>query len=137
MSKKRNIVPYNESSEAFEIFRRELIPYIIDVRRERVKIEAGDYVHFMEHEYMLSRIRWIYETLKNPEEIRRDFHRHLPFREIYVNTIYCNEEDCSGSPHLVIVDRRQGLKLWTSFIPRDDYMERVKRGKLLWKPEDN
>lgn len=137
MSKKLSIIPYNESDEAFGIFRKELIPWIIDVRGERVKVDAGDYAHFMEHEYMLNRIRWIPETLKNPEEIRRDFHRHLPFREIYLNTIYSNKEDCLGSPLMIIVDRRHALKLWTSFIPRNDYIKRVKGGKLLWKPEDN
>jgi len=136
-SKSLSIVLYNESDEAFEIFRKELIPYIIDVRGEKVKLDAGDYVHFMEHEYMLSRIRWIPETLRNPEEIRRDFHKYLPFREIYVNTVYCHEKDCPGSSHLIVVDRRQELKLWTSFIVRGDYLKRVKEGELLWKPENS
>lgn len=71
----------------------------------------------------------------NPEEIRRDFNKDFPYREICVNMVFESQESTKGEPFLVIVDRRVGLIFWTAFVPTPAYLEKVKRGKLIWQPK--
>lgn len=85
---------------------------------------------------MSVRVRWISETLRNPEQIRR--HRIFPNREVYINTVFESADDERGTTHIVVVQREFGqLKLWTSFIPRNPerYLEQLERGELLWRAE--
>lgn len=130
--KSKSVVPLNRREEGFLIFNDELTPDLIDVRGETVYIDLGDYTHLLGHAEMLSRIRWIKETLQNPEEIRQ--HRSKPYREIYLNTIYAETDEPYGETHLVVVNRGQSLKFWTSFIPDASYAVGLRKGKLLWKP---
>lgn len=134
LRKRKSIVPLNSIDEAFEKY-SELMPDITDVRGERVNFDLGSYTHLLDDEDRLRRIGWIRETLGNPEEIRRDFVKEFPFREIYINTVHESEEDRIGESFLVVVDRRVALHFWTAFTPIDRYLQRVKRGKLLWRPE--
>lgn len=135
--KPRSQVPLNDPSDAFVIFRDELTPGVTDVRGENVEIDLGDYAHLWAHAEMFSRIRWIAETLRNPEEIRQHPWKEKRNREIYPNTVFTDKTDQTGEPHLVVVSRGLGLKFWTSFIPEEsEYIERMRKGKLLWKPDD-
>jgi hypothetical protein len=134
LKKRKSIVPLNSVEEAFEKY-CELIPAITDVRGERVNFDLGSYTHLLDDEDRIRSIGWIRETLENPEEIRQDFVKEFPFREIYLNTVYESEEDRIGEPFLVVVDRRVILHFWTAFAPGERYLQRVKRGKLLWRPE--
>jgi hypothetical protein len=135
LRKRKSIVPFNLVEEAFEKH-SEFMPAITDVRGERVNFDLGSYTHLPDDEDRLRRIGWIRETLENPEEIRRDFVKEFPFREIYLNTVYESEKDRMGEPFLVAVDRRVTLNFWTAFTPSEGYLQRVKRGKLLWRPEN-
>lgn len=112
------------------------MPAITDVRKEGIDFDLGSYTHLLDDEDRLRRIGWIRETLENPEEIRRDFVKEFPFREIYLNTVYESEEDRLGEPFLVVVDRRVTLHFWTAFTPSERYLQKVRRGKLLWRPEN-
>lgn len=134
--KKKSYVPLNDPAEAFLIFRDELTPELTEVRGGKVYIDLGDYAHLWAHAEMSSRIRWIAETLKNPEEIRRHPNKSKPFREIYINTIFTHPADAVGEPHLVVIDRGLQLRFWTSFVPEEEsYVVRMRKGKLLWKPK--
>ncbi|HID61325.1 MAG TPA: hypothetical protein EYP49_01060 [Anaerolineae bacterium] len=117
MRKRKSVVSLNSVEEAFEKY-SELMPAITDVRGGRVNFDLGSYTHLIDDEDRLRRIGWIRETLENPEEIRRDFVKEFPFREIYLNTVYESEEDCTGEPFLVGVDRRVALHFWTAFTRR-------------------
>ena len=44
MANKRSVVPLNTASEAFELFHRLLVPFIVDARGEKVYFDIGDYV---------------------------------------------------------------------------------------------
>lgn len=132
----KSIVPLNDPQDALDIFKQELMPAVQDVRGELVEVDLGDYLHAIaRHETMLSRVRWVQETLTNPESVYR--HPHVPAREVYVNTVFEDETDDIGALHLVIVERRlRTLKFWTSFVPDypDEYLEMVEEGDLLWQP---
>ena len=135
--KSRSHVSLNDPNDAFVIFRDELTPSVTDVRGESVEIDLGDYAHLWAHAEMSSRIRWIAETLRNPEEIRQHPDRRKRNREIYLNTVFTDGNDQIGEPHLVVVNRGLGIRFWTSFVPdRSQYVERMRKGKLLWKPND-
>jgi len=55
--------------------------------------------------------------------------------KVYI-TIFTHPADAVGEPHLVVVDQGLKLKFWTSFVPEEEsYVARMRRGKLLWKPE--
>lgn len=130
----KGIVPLNDSSDALNVFKAELMPFTQDARGETVLCDLGDYAHIvLDHAEMPSRVRWIKQTLTSPEEIRR--HRIFPDREVYINTLYEDERDDDGEMHVVVVTRRLvHLKLWTSFVPSNPerYREQVERGGLLW-----
>jgi len=138
-TKRKSIVPLNDPDDSFRLFGEKLVPSIVDVRGEEIAVDFGDYVHgVLDHPEMPSRVNWIVETLRNPEEIRRHWDKRLRHREIYVNTIYQDREDRVGEMHLVIVQRTlAGLRFWTTFIPqnREKYTRLVKKGELLWKPK--
>jgi len=133
----KSVVALNEPDEALEIFKQELMPAVKDVRGELVACDLGDYVHIvLNHAEMAIRVRWIVETLRNPEQIRR--HRIFPNREVYINTVFESEDDEEGTMHIVVIQREVGrLKLWTSFIPRNPerYLNQLERGELLWQAE--
>jgi hypothetical protein len=134
---RKSTVPLNDPRGSFDLFNEQLVPAIVDTRGEKVEVDLGDYLHgVLDHPEMPSRINWIVETLQNPEEIRLHWDKRLPYREVYVNTIYQSEEGIDGEMHIVIVDRRWSrLRFWTTFVPRDRdrYSELVRKGKLLWK----
>ncbi|MBC8263258.1 MAG: hypothetical protein H8E47_03935 [Anaerolineales bacterium] len=136
----KNIVPLNDPRGSFDLFEEKLVPTVVDARGGRVEVDLGDYLHgVLDHPEMPSRINWIVETLQNPAEIRRHWDKRLPFREVYVNTIYQSEEDLEGEMHIVVVDRKWGrLRFWTTFVPKDRerYSKLVRRGKLLWKAKN-
>ncbi len=136
----RSIISLNDPQVSFELFKEKLVPSIADARGEKVNVDLGDYLHgILDHPEMPNRINWIVETLQSPEEIRRHWDRRLPYREVYVKTIYQSEEDFEGEMHIVVVDRRWGkLRFWTTFIPKDPqkYSRLVRKGKLLWKAEN-
>jgi len=137
MSKRKSIVPLNSLDEALTLFNELLTPSVTDARGEIVFVDIGDYVHLMQEEQRLERIRWILETLTNPEEIRKGHRKETPFREVYINTVYRDEQDMEGKPFVVGVKRRfQGLDFRTAFIPRPSYLAKVRKGRLLWKAED-
>ena len=93
MPKHRRIVSLNRVDESLALFNQMLVPFVIDVRGEEVYFDLGDYVHLLDDEERLQRIRWIRETLVNPEEIRRSHLKSKPFREVYIATIYESEDD--------------------------------------------
>ena len=137
MSKRKSVVPLNSENEAFALFSELLTPSVADVRGEIVFVDIGDYVHLMQEEQRLERIRWILETLTNPEEIRKGHRKETPFREVYINTVYQSEHDTEGEPFIVGVNRRfQGLDFRTAFVPRPSYLAKVRKGRLLWKAKD-
>ncbi|MFQ6058981.1 MAG: hypothetical protein ACE5MB_08920 [Anaerolineae bacterium] len=134
MAKQRSIAPLNRASEAFDLFKALLVPFIVDVRGEKVYFDIGDYVHLMDDEERVTRIRWIAETIVNPEEIRKGHVRSKPFREVYLNTVYESAQDIEGTPFIVGVDRRYGrLDFRTALVPTPTYLENIKKGGLLWK----
>ena len=137
MGKRKSVVPLNDPRDSFNLFNERLVPYVTDIRGEKVEIDLGDYLHgILDHPEMNTRVNWIIETLQNPEEIRRHWDRRFPHREIYVNTIYQDDEDPFGEMHLIIVERRAGyLRFWTTFVPREpeQYARKLEKGKLLWK----
>jgi len=130
----KRVVSLNDIEEAFELFMALLVPSVIDVRGEEVGFDIGDYVHIMDDEQRLERIRWIEATLVNPEEIRKGHLKEIPFREVYISTICRSEDDLQGQPFIVGVNRRYGgLDFRTAFVPKPGYLEQVKKGRLLWK----
>lgn len=139
MPKRKSIVPLTEPSEARQIFDAELGTGVTDVRGEPVRCDIGDFAHItLDHEEMPRRMRWIRETLTNPEAIYRHYSGKLQrYSEIYVNAIFESAEDEEGTPHVVMVDRQIGfLRLRTSFVPRGDYLESIEEGDLLWQAEE-
>lgn len=136
MVNKRSVVPLNRTSEAFELFNRLLVPFIIDARDEKVHFDIGDYVHLMDDEERLERIRWIAETIVNPTEIRRGHLKSKPFREVYIAMIYESNEAAEGEPFIVGVDRKYGrLDFRTAMVPELSYLRNVKEGELLWRKQ--
>ena len=133
MSKHRRIVSLNRVDESLALFNQMLIPFVIDVRGEEVYFDLGDYVHLLDDEERLQRIRWIRETLVNPEEIRRSHLKSKPFREVYIATIYESEDDLTGEPFVVGVDRKLGrLDFRTALVPEASYLKQLRKGRLLW-----
>ncbi len=127
------VVPLNTVSEAFMLFNQLLIPFVVDVRGERVHFDVGDYTHLMDDEERLQRIRWIAATIQNPVEIRRSHVKAKPFREVYIAIIRIGEET-EAEPFLVGIDRRLGrLDFRTAFVPELTYFQVVRRGELLWR----
>lgn len=88
MGKRRSVVQLNTPDEALTLFNELLVPSVTDVREEMVFVDIGDYVHLMQEEQRLERIRWILETLTNPEEVRKGHRKETPFREVYINRVY-------------------------------------------------
>lgn len=138
-SKRKSIINHNSIGQAFTIFKDDLCPYIYEVRGKRVEIDFGDYDHIQrgsDGETRLKRIRYIRETLCNPEEIRKSIssgRRGRVLTEVYVNTIFSSESDKEGEPCLVIVEPRETyLRFKTFFIPDEKYSENVKRGEKIW-----
>ncbi|MFQ6014492.1 MAG: PBECR2 nuclease fold domain-containing protein [Anaerolineae bacterium] len=132
--KKKSVISLNRVSEAFDLFRDLLTPSIEDCRDERVYVDIGDYVHLMNDKERLTRIRWIAETITNPEEVRKGHLRTKPFREVYINTVYESEEVTIGKPFIVGVDRKYGrLDFRTAMVPTPAYLSKVKKGALLWQ----
>jgi hypothetical protein len=138
MTKRKSVVPLNDARDSFNLFQDQLVPAIAEARGEAVEVDLGDYLHgILDHPEMPERVNWIVETLRNPLEIRRHWDRRLQHREIYVNTIYADEDDLDGELHLVIVERRmRRLRLWTTFVAvdRERYERLTRKGELLWKP---
>jgi hypothetical protein len=132
--KEQSVVPLNSVEEALSKFMA-LVPSMTDVRGEEVQFDLGSYAHLLRYEGRIQYIDWIKETLQNPEEIRRNFDRRFPFREIYVNRIYESPDDPHGTPFIVIVDRRVTLSFWTAFISDEGYLQKVQQGKVLWRPK--
>jgi hypothetical protein len=136
MVSKHNVVPLNAASEAFELFNRLLVPFVIDARDEKVYFDIGDYAHLMDDEERIERIRWIAETIVNPMEIRRGHLKSKPFREVYKATIYESKEAVEGEPFIVGVDRKYGrLDFRTAMVPEPSYLRNVKKGELLWRKQ--
>ena len=136
MGKHKSVVPLNVAAEAFALY-SELMPSVTDVRGEKVLFDLGTFAHLLRDEERLERIGWIGETLRNPEEIRRDFDKRFPYREIYVNTVYEDSADQYGEPFVVVIDRRLDLNFWTAFVPDERHLRRVRRGRLLWVSGDS
>ncbi len=139
MPKPKSVVPLGEPSEARHVFDAELTGGVTDVRGETVRCDIGDFAHItLDHAEMPRRMRWIRETLTNPEAIYRHYsHKLQRYSEIYVNTIFESAEDEEGTPHVVLVDRHVDfLRLRTSFVPRWDYLESIAEGDLLWQAEE-
>jgi len=138
MTKRKSVVPLNDARDSFNLFQDQLVPAITEARGEAVEVDLGDYLHgILDHPEMPERVNWIVETLRNPLEIRRHWDRRLQHREVYVNTIYVDEDDLDGEVHLVIVERRlRRLRFWTTFVPmdRERYERLTREGELLWKP---
>ena len=136
MVNKRSVVSLNRASEAFELFNRLLVPFVIDARGEKVYFNIGDYVHLMGDEERLERIRWIAEAIVNPTEIRRGHLRSKPFREVYIAMIYESNEATEGEPFIVGVDRKYGkLDFRTAMVPECSYLRNIKKGELLWRKQ--
>jgi hypothetical protein len=136
MANKRSIVSLNTASEAFDLFNHLLVPFVIDARGERVYFDIGDYVHLMDDEERVERIRWIAETIVNPMEIRRGPLKSKPFREIYIAAIYESDEAIEGEPFIVGVDRKYGrLDFRTAMVPEPSYLRNIKKGELLWRKQ--
>lgn len=134
---RQRVVPLNSVEEAFALFNQLLVPSVTDVRGERVYFDVGDYVHLMDDEERLCRIRWIREALIHPDEIRRSHLKSKPFREVYLARIFAGKDDLTGEWFLVGIDRRLGrLDFRTAFVPEPDYLKRVRRGKLLWREQN-
>jgi hypothetical protein len=136
MVNKRSVVSLNRASEAFELFNRLLVPFVIDARGEKVYFDIGDYVHLMGDEERLERIRWIAEAIVNPLEIRRGHLKSKPFREVYIAMIYESDEATEGEPFIVGVDRKYGrLDFRTAMVPESSYLRNIKKGELLWRKQ--
>jgi hypothetical protein len=135
LKKRKSIVSLNSVEEAFEKY-SELMPAVNDVRAEKIRFDLGSYTHLLQYEGRVQYISWIKETLVNPEEIRQNFDRRFPFREIYINTVYESSDDPFGRPFIVVVDRRITLNFWTAFVPEESYLRKARKGKLLWRPEN-
>lgn len=91
-------------------------------------------MHIIDDEERLTRVRWIREALINPDEIRKGHLKSKPFREVYIATIYEDEQDVEGEAFIVGVDRRYGrLDFRTAMVSDPHYLKNVKKGKLIWK----
>ncbi|GEM_PF-1454805 len=127
------VVPLNHPAEAMGLFQQLLVPFIVEVRGERVYCDMGDYMHLMGDREREVRIRWIYETLVNPQEIRRSHLKSKPFREVYIAFLREEERSEEVTPFVVGVDRRYGrLDFRTAFVPTPAYLRNLRRGRLLW-----
>jgi len=136
MTEEPRVVPLNSISEAAALFNQLLVPFVVDVRGEKVYFDIGDYVHIMDDEERLVRIGWILETIVNPAEIRRGHLKSKPFREVYIATICESDRDIEGEPFIVGVDRKYGrLDFRTAMVPDPAYLDHVRRGKLLWRKQ--
>ena len=136
MANRRSIVPLNTASEAFDLFNRLLVPFVIDARGEKVYFDIGDYVHLMDDEERVARIRWIAETIINPMEIRRGHLKRKPFREVYIAMIFESDEAIEGEHFIVGVDRKYGrLDFRTAMVPEPSYLRNIKKGELLWRKQ--
>lgn len=113
MPKRPSIVALNPASEAFARY-SELMPAVTDVRGEEVAFDLGSYAHFTRREGRERYVAWIRETLQNPDEIRRDFDRRHPERELYVRRLR-SDETADEETFIVAVTRRVGLHFWTAF----------------------
>lgn len=128
------IVGLNAASEAFGLFNRLLVPYVVDVRGERVYFDLGDYTHLIDDEERLQRIRWIKAAIRHPAEIRRSHVKAKPFREVYIAVIQADKNEPQTEPFIVGVDRRLGrLDFRTAFVPEPAYFQAVRKGELLWR----
>ncbi len=136
---KKSIVRQTAFHDSFNIFKDELVPAVTDVRGEKILFDLGDYLHgILDHPEMPSRVRWIIETLKHPEEIRQHWAKELSHRELYVNMIYEDASDPTGQLHIVVIDRRWSIpRFWTTFIPKEPqtYRSRLRQGKLIWQTD--
>jgi hypothetical protein len=134
--KRKSVVALNPSADALTIFVNELTPGIQDIRGEFVRIDIGDYAHaILGDEDKETRIRWIRETLQNPQEIRASHLPSKPDRENYINTIYESDQDAMGTSFVVGVRRQLGkLDFRTAVIPTEAYLRNLRNGKLLWRP---
>lgn len=135
MPKRRSVVPLNTLDEAFDLY-AELMPSVTDVRGQEVLFDWSSYAHFTRRRERGHYVNWIRETITNPEEIRKDFDRRYPNRELYVNTLY-ETEDAPGRPFVVVVSRLVTLHFWTAFDPDEPYLAKVKKGRLLWRAKNN
>lgn len=130
----KSIVPLNEASEAFNLFSQSLMPFVVDVRLEIVRFDIGDYVHLIKSFDRLVRIKWIRETITNPDYIRKSYYSSQPFREIYIKKIYKDRFDDEGESFIVCVDRKHGgWDFRTAFVARETYQIKLTQGKLIWK----
>ena len=135
MPKRPGIVALNPASEAFARY-CELMPAVTDVRGEEVAFDLGGYAHFTRREGRERYVVWVRETLENPDEIRRDFDRRHPERELYVRRLR-SDEAADEETFIVVVTRRVGLHFWTAFPAEAWYVSKVEQGKLLWSAEDS
>lgn len=112
------------------------MPAVTDVRGEEVAFDLGSYAHFTRREGRERYVVWIRETLENPDEIRRDFDRRHPERELYIKRLR-SDEVADEETFIVVVTRRVGLHFWTAFPAEAWYVSKVERGKLLWSAKDS
>lgn len=133
--KRKSIIPLSSVQQAFKKY-SELMPAVTDVRGEKIEFDLGSYAHLLQYEGKVQYIGWAKETLENPEEIRQNFDKRFPFREIYINTVYESLEDSLGKRFIVVIDRRITMNFWTAFVPEESYLSKARKGKLLWRPEN-
>jgi hypothetical protein len=104
-SQRKSLVRLNAVADALSLYQTHLMPFVEDVRQQRIEFDLGSYVHIVDDEELLARIMHVLETLVNPEEVRRSHHRSAPYREVYINTFYESDEDETSEPFLVVIDR--------------------------------
>lgn len=129
----KSFTEFNEINEALKLF-QSFFPFIIDVRGIKIHFDYGSYAHILDNRQALRRVNHIKQTLVNPDEIRQSIHKDKKFREIYLKKFYKNSQDDTGETFVVIVDKRINYKFWTCFLPFPDYLTKLKKGKVIWKP---
>lgn len=152
-AKKKSIVALNEAGkgdrQALELFEEELCSDVIEVRGRRVKVDLGDFAHIqkaIDGGTRIRRIRYIRETLYNPEEIRESVspsRKGKTSTEVYLNTIFASKEDQEGELCKVVVEPsfdfstfERYYRFKTFYLPDEETWKRNRKGRRIWSQSD-
>lgn len=147
-SKSKSITTLNSEAEAFEIFKQELSKGCLEVRGLKISFDFGDFSYLQKKTdggIRLKRLRYIKETLSNPEEIREsvsESRKEKSITEVYINTCFMNAHESTGESCKVVVEPtidfntlQRVYKFKTFYLPNEETLIKNKKGKKLW-PEN-
>jgi hypothetical protein len=147
-SKSKSIVALNSEADAFEVFKQEISKGLLEVRGLKVSFDFGDFSCLQKKTdggMRLKRLRYIRETLCNPEEIRESVSESRKAKsstEVYINTCFKDGNDTQGEACKVVIEPttdfrtfQKTYKFKTFYLPNEETLIKNKQGKKLW-PEN-